>query len=99
MRRLLKLRKQFPVLALGNNQIIEEENLKILSILRTSGQEAFLAIHNLSGEEQISELDLGEWKQAKVYNVLKDQPGSSLSEDSWRVSLQPYEYLWLKLER
>jgi maltose alpha-D-glucosyltransferase / alpha-amylase len=99
MRKLIEVRKQHPLLAYGESQILENENLKVLAILRDLNNEALLAVHNLSGEEQRSELELSQWKQAKVYNVLKEEQLPETGKETYEILLKPFEYLWLKFEQ
>lgn len=98
LRRLLSLRKAHPTFAVGDTQFLESRCRSVLAVIRSDSTATILALHNLSGLPQQVHLDLRRWPNwTSAHDLLTDRAMSFIPDDMPGVTLQPYEYRWLKL--
>jgi hypothetical protein len=65
--------------------------------MRAHDAETILAVHNLSSQSQLIQLDLRRWKGMRVRDLLADRVLPNVSDNAERLTLQPYQYTWLEL--
>ena len=92
-RKMVKLRKQLPVLVHGGYELLDKENQKIYSYTRTLNNKKVLVLLNFSKDETPFTLDKIKGKPGKVLinNLQNVTMGKS------QVTLKPYQALILEL--
>jgi len=70
LRRMIAVRKRQHALGRGGCEFLPVVNLAVLALVRTSGGETILALHNLSALPQAIALDLNCWQGSVVNNLL-----------------------------
>src|ERR1700723_894568 len=99
MRRIIAVRKSSAVFGRGSIEILHPANHRILAYVRRLGNEAVLAVNNLSGAAQAVELDLKKYKG----NILIEMSGKNIfprvGEQPYLLTLGPYQFFWFRLRR
>jgi maltose alpha-D-glucosyltransferase / alpha-amylase len=93
LRRMMAVRKAHPAFSRGDYRFLEPHPGPMLAVVRTGQTETLLALHNLSPARQTFERDRFQ-PAARLRDLLSERelsPGDPLT-------LQPYDYVWLKLE-
>jgi hypothetical protein len=55
------------------------------------------AVHNLSSEVREIELDLRDYKDQHILDLLGDHQATPIQDDSYHIELEEYGYRWLRL--
>ena len=97
MQQMIATRKAHPALGGGEAQFLEVGNRAILPILRIHSEETILAVHNLSAEELMVELDLAEFSGREPVDLLRGEALPAVAEGPYRIALVRYGYRWLRL--
>ncbi len=97
MKDLIKLRKSYPVLGLGDITFLACDNLKVLAFVRSWGDQQILCINNLSQHAQVAELDLHDYIGRTPVEVLGGTPFPPIGELTYLLTLNPYAFYWLWL--
>jgi maltose alpha-D-glucosyltransferase/alpha-amylase len=97
MREAIRVRKAHPALGRGDVQFLDSGTRSVLAYLRTTGEEAILAVNNLSAEEQRVELDLAEFSGSEPVDLLRGEGLPGVTEGCYRIALGRYGYRWLRL--
>ena len=99
MQRLILVRRSSAVFGRGSIEFLHPANHRILAYVRRLGNEAVLAVNNLSGAAQAVELDLRKYKG----NILIEMFGKNIfprvGEQPYLLTLGPYQFFWFKLRR
>jgi maltose alpha-D-glucosyltransferase/alpha-amylase len=99
MRRLIAIRKRYPVFGRGDIQFLHPTNLAILAYFRSYEDQTILVVNNLSRFVQPVELDLS----ACVGNVPVELFGETvfprITEAPYFLSLGPHTFYWFRLEK
>lgn len=107
VQKLIKIRKQNPVLSRGEFSPLKTKHKEVFSYTRTLGEEKVLIINNLSNKRVYSEIDLPAstiWKADKevmLQDLLtnkKIKVHVSITNKKVSLRLKPYDTLWLKIE-
>src|ERR1700723_2299430 len=99
MRNMIALRKLFSVFGRGNIEFLNPSNRKVLAYLRTYGEEQVLCVANLSRFAQPVDLDLSKLEGMVPIEMLGDVEFPSIGRQPYRLTLAPYSFLWLELQR
>ncbi len=91
-KKLIALRKQYPVIADGDISFLETGTEKIIAYQRTLGDQRLTVLCNLSGEKQGIKLDAG-WAGDPV--ILENYKNRSIAPQEERYLMEPYEYMVL----
>ncbi len=94
LRRMIAVRKQEPALGCGNCQILPIENRAVLGLVRSCDGQSVLALHNMSAHPQTVELSS---QRGQAARLLSSHPHPDALDLSHALTLNPYEYLWLKV--
>jgi maltose alpha-D-glucosyltransferase/alpha-amylase len=104
MRRLIALRKHFPVLGRGDVKFLTPANPKVLAFLRrdepgrADGQQ-LLIVANLSRFSQPVELDLSDLKGATPVEVFGNVRFPTIGEDGrFTLAVGPHGFYWFLIE-
>jgi maltose alpha-D-glucosyltransferase/alpha-amylase len=99
MRNMIALRKLFSVFGRGNIEFLNPTNRKVLAYLRTYGDEQVLCVANLSRFAQPVDLDLSKLEGMVPVEMLGYVEFPSIERQPYRLTLAPYSFLWLELQR
>jgi maltose alpha-D-glucosyltransferase/alpha-amylase len=96
---MIALRKLFSVFGRGNIEFLNPTNRKVLAYLRTYGEEQVLCVANLSRFAQPVDLDLSKLEGMVPIEMLGYVEFPSIERQPYRLTLAPYSFLWLELQR
>lgn len=96
---LIALRRELPALAVGEYEHVEVDNPKIFAFLRTSAEQTVLVALNLSDETLANQNLVVPISSARCYDVWEEQELALNPERLITLTLQPYQFKWLLLER
>jgi len=99
MRRLIAIRKRYPVFGRGDMDILHPSNLAILAYTRSYGDQIVLAVNNLSRFVQPVELDLRRFAGFRPVELFGDTVFPRIGEAPYFLSLGPHTFYWFRLER
>jgi maltose alpha-D-glucosyltransferase/alpha-amylase len=99
MRNMIALRKLFSVFGRGNIEFLNPSNRKVLAYLRTYREEQVLCVANLSRFAQPVDLDLSKLEGMVPIEMLGYVEFPSIERQPYRLTLAPYSFLWLELQR
>ncbi len=99
MKHLIGVRKHYRALSRGDLEFLLPDNPQILAFTRTLGEETILTVANLSHFHQVVELDLSRYAGLAPRELFSRNPFPAVREELYRLTLGPYGYLWLLLER
>ena len=94
---MIKVRKSQRAFSRGDFQFLTVQNQALFAYIRSFKGENILAVHNLSAHTQRIELNLSSWQAGRVHNLLSSRSIPALSINRLDLTLQPYDYYWLKL--
>ncbi len=100
IRRMLAVRREFPVLGTGEFEVLPCSNPSVLAFVRTelgTDGNPVLCIHNLSRFAQPAELHMGHWHDLQPVELLGRVPFPLVGIDPYPVTLAPYGYQWFEL--
>ena len=105
MRDMIRVRKSRPALARGDVEFLDAtlagrpaaKNDAVLAFLRAAGDEAVLAVHNLSDEAQDFTLDLDTAAGATPRDLLSGEHLPAIGLAPYPLHLDRYGYRWLRL--
>ena len=93
------MRASTSVFGRGSIEFLRPANHRILAYVRRLGNEAMLAVNNLSGAAQAVELDLKKYKG----NILIEMSGKNMfprvGDQPYLLTLGPYQFFWFRLRR
>jgi maltose alpha-D-glucosyltransferase/alpha-amylase len=98
VRRLIAVRKRYPVFGRGSIQFLEPENTRVLVYLRTDEQHTVLCVVNLSRFVQPVELDLRAYSGCVPVELIGETPFPAIGEGPYFLSLGPHTFYWFRLE-
>jgi maltose alpha-D-glucosyltransferase/alpha-amylase len=99
MRRLIAVRKQSKVFGRGSLRFLAPANTRVLAHLREYQGESLLFVHNLAGNAEPVELDLGAFRGAVPLELLGQARFPAVGDRPYFLSLGPYGFFWFKLHR
>src|SRR5690348_7944716 len=99
MRNMIALRKLFRVFGRGSIEFLDSANRKVLAYLRRDGDEHILCVANLSRFAQPVDLDLSKLEGMIPIEMLGYVEFPAVGQQPYRLTLAPYGFLWLELQR
>ncbi len=100
MRRMIAMRQRHPVFARGAMQMIDSDNSKVLTFLRTlPDHDDVLVVANLSRHAQQVEIPLAGYEGVRPVELAGGAVLAPVDEHSYRLTLGPHDVFWLKLAR
>ena len=97
-KRLVEVRKRYPVMGRGSMEFLHPKNKAILAYLREHAGLHVLCVNNLSSRAQAVELDLARFAGTTLIEMLGDEPFLPVAETPYVITLPPYGFFWLRLE-
>ena len=99
MRNMIALRKLFRVFGRGTIEFLNPVNRKVLAYLRGYDGEQVLCVANLSRFAQPVDLDLSKLEGMIPVEMLGYVEFPAVERQPYRLTLAPYSFLWLELQR
>ena len=97
MRRLIAIRKRYPVFGRGTIEFLHPTNRRVLAYLRCDEGQTILVVNNLSRFVQPVELDLRAVRRpASRSSCSARQPSPESAEAPYFLSLGPHTFYWFR---
>jgi maltose alpha-D-glucosyltransferase/alpha-amylase len=97
MRRMLRLRKMFPVFGRGTLEFVPVRNKAVLAYVRRWEEDSILCVANMSGTAQPAELDLAAFAGATPVEMFGVTPFPAIGTAPYFLSLAGYGFYWFEL--
>ncbi|HET7685948.1 MAG TPA: maltose alpha-D-glucosyltransferase [Candidatus Limnocylindria bacterium] len=97
MKRLIRVRKQYPVFGRGSLAFLHPENRKVLAYLREHEGTSILCVANLSRFAQYVELDLSAYAGRVPVELIGRVHFPRIGELPYLLTLGPHDFLWFEL--
>ena len=97
MKRLLAIRKRFPVFGRGALEFLDPANRKVFAYLREGESETILCVANLSRFVQPCELDLRRYESRVPIELFGNTPFPSIGNLPYFLTLGPHTFYWFRL--
>jgi maltose alpha-D-glucosyltransferase/alpha-amylase len=98
MKRLIRLRKQYPVFGRGAIEFCHPANQKVLVYVRKGEGQTVLVVNNLSRFVQPVELDLRQYAGWTPVEIIGETPFPQIGELPYFLTLGPHGFYWFRLE-
>ncbi|HEX9440759.1 MAG TPA: maltose alpha-D-glucosyltransferase [Roseiflexaceae bacterium] len=98
MKRLIRLRKQYPVFGRGTIEFLHPENRKALVYIRRDERQTVLVANNLSRFVQPAELDLRRYAGYTPVEIFGETRFPPIGELPYFLTLAPHGFYWFRLE-
>ncbi len=99
MRRLIAIRKRYPVFGRGSLELLHPANLAVLAYVRSYQDQHVLVVTNLSRFVQPVELDLRHFAGAVPVELFGETVFPRIGEAPYFLALGPHTFYWFRLER
>ncbi len=99
LRRLIQVRKAFPVFGRGTSQFINCENPHVVAYVRSYREQVVLIVANLSRFAQPVRLELSQFDGCIPVEMLGNQKFPNVTAEPYFLSLGPHGFYWFRLER
>ena len=99
LRRLIRVRKKYPVFGRGTLKFVPCENRRVVAYLRAHDDQTVLVVNNLSGFAQPAELDLRAFQGRVPVELLGNHAFPRIGEQPYFLSLSPHSFFWFRLDR
>lgn len=97
LRRLIDVRKQYPVLARGMTTLLRPRNPSLLAFVRQTDQETMICINNLSSRAQATYLDLRTYAGLHPVEIIGRERFPRIVERPYLLTLGAYGVYWFSL--
>jgi maltose alpha-D-glucosyltransferase/alpha-amylase len=98
MKRLIRVRQQYPVFGRGDITFLDPTNQKVLAYVRHHEGQYILCLNNLSRFSQPCELDLHAYNGAVPVELIGGVRFPPIGELPYFVTLGPHSFYWFRLE-
>ncbi len=98
MKRLIEVRRKYPVFGRGTMEFLHPKNKAILAYIREHDRTHILIVNNLSSRAQMFELDLGRFEGTTPIEMMGEEPFLPIGTTPYLLTLPPYGFMWLRLE-
>ncbi len=98
MKRMIRIRKQYPVFGRGDIKFLNPTNQKVLAYVRQYEGQHVLIVNNLSRFSQPVELDLSDYNGAVPIEMMGNTPFPAIGELPYFITLGPHAFYWFRLE-
>ncbi len=99
MRRLIAIRKRYPVFGRGEMEMLHPSNMTVLAYIRSLDDQHILVVNNLSRFVQPVELDLRRYAGYVPVELFGETVFPAVGEAPYFLSLGPHTFYWFRLER
>lgn len=98
VRRMLVLRKRYPVFGRGSISFLKPRNQKVLAFVREYEGTRLLIVNNLSRFVQPAELDLSAYRDCTPVELIGATAFPPIGELPYFLTLGPHAFYWLRLD-
>jgi len=98
MRRMIAVRKAYPVFGRGDIHFLNHLNPKVLAYVRHYQGQTVLIVNNLSRFAQPVEIDLRQYNGAVPIEMLGDTRFPAIGELPYFLTLGPHSFYWFRLD-
>jgi len=98
MKRMIGVRKQYPVLGRGDITFLKPSNRKVLAFVRHYEGTYVLCVNNLAGSAQPCEIDLSAYNGSVPVEMLGGTEFPRIGELPYFVTLAPRGFYWFRLD-
>ncbi|HEX6776598.1 MAG TPA: maltose alpha-D-glucosyltransferase [Ktedonobacterales bacterium] len=99
-KRMIRIRRRYPVFGRGSIEFLNPENRKVLAYLRSDGEQTVLVVANLSRFSQPVELDMRRFKGMTPVELIGETTFPTVREDlPYFLSLGPHGFYWFRLDK
>jgi maltose alpha-D-glucosyltransferase/alpha-amylase len=99
MKRLIRVRKQYPAFGRGAITFLDPANQKVLPYVRQYDGQTLLCVNNLSRFPQPCELDLSAYKGAVPIELIGGVRFPAIGDLPYFITLGPHGFYWFRLEK
>jgi maltose alpha-D-glucosyltransferase/alpha-amylase len=99
MRRLIRIRKQYPVFGRGSVTFLYPHNVKVLAFIRSLGDQHILCVNNLSRFSQPVELNLSAYNGRTPVELYGETRFPPIGELPYFITLGPHSFYWFRLDQ
>ncbi|MDQ3930411.1 MAG: maltose alpha-D-glucosyltransferase [Chloroflexota bacterium] len=99
MRRMIHVRKKYPVFGRGDITFLNPANPKVLAYIRHHEDVDVLCVSNLSRFAQPVELDLAQFNGRRPIELIGETPFPRIGELPYFLTLGPHSFFWFRLQR
>jgi len=97
MKRIIRVRKSYPVFGRGSQTFLRPENRRVLAYLREHEGVTILCVANLSRFAQYVELDLRQFQGRIPVELIGRVQFPRIGELPYLLTLGPHDFLWFEL--
>lgn len=97
MKRLVKIRKSYPIFALGDYEFLASDQTEFLVVHRYLDGQNLICIHNLNNEDKSLILDLSVFENKNLTDIITGDDYGRIPKHVKAFDLDPYQYLWLEI--
>jgi len=97
-KRLLAIRRRWPVFGIGSIEFLQPENRKILAFVRRHENQCVLVVCNLSRYVEMVELNLAAFQQMVPVEIFSRNTFPPITEQPYFLTLGPHAFYWFSLE-
>ena len=99
MKRVIHLRKRYPVFGRGAITFLQPQNTKVLAFVRSYGNVKILCINNLSRFSQPVSLDLSAYAGSTPIEIFGEVAFPAISSDApYLLAIGPHSFYWFRLD-
>jgi maltose alpha-D-glucosyltransferase/alpha-amylase len=98
LRRLIRVRKKYPVFGRGTLKFVPCENRRVVAYLREYQDQTVLVVNNLSAFAQPADLDLRNLRGKVPVELLGNHAFPRIGDHPYFLSLGPHSFYWFRLE-
>jgi maltose alpha-D-glucosyltransferase/alpha-amylase len=98
MKRLIRLRKNYPVFGRGAIEFLHPENRKVLPYIRKGEGQTVLVVNNLSRFVQPVELDMRHYAGWTPVEIIGETRFPPIGELPYFLTLGPHGFYWFRME-
>ena len=98
LRRMIRVRKKYPVFGRGTLQFVPCENRRVVAYLREYQDQAVLIVNNLSAFAQPVALELHAYQGRIPIELVGNHAFPPIGEHPYFLSLGPHSFFWFLLE-
>jgi maltose alpha-D-glucosyltransferase/alpha-amylase len=97
VKRLIRVRRKYPVFGRGSIEFLLPENDKILAYVRESADETILCVNNLSRFAQAAELNLRRFKGRVPIELYGESRFPTIGDLPYLLTIAPHGFYWFRL--
>ena len=98
-RRVIRIRKKYPVFGRGSLKFVACENRRVVAYLRQTEEQIVLIVNNLSAYAQPALLDLRAYAGMVPFDLLGTTEFPPLRDEPYHLSLSPHSFFWFRLDK